>query len=537
MRHASHPPIARGSIAAVLPALLAATGCSTSDADDPDRVEESGAPLAEGGPIERTPFALTTTGGLSADTKVRSGSYAGNNYGSSSTLQSDGDDGGTQYHTYVKFAIGNVGTINSCKLRFYVQDPSNGPHSVRAVANTSWSESGMTWNNKPATGATIATIGSTTKDTWVEVDVTTACAPNTTVSLAIVPGTTNGMDLRSRNHGTTSTRPQVVIVHGESGGTGGTGGSASGGTGGSASGGTGGTAPQAATRIAFVGDTGSGTAWGNVLNLALAEGAHAVVVAGDMTYNANPSEWWNRTESVVGTSYPVFLARGNHDDSSWSGFLTKAASHLGGATRVNGAHDANYLTVFRGVALAAIRKGDGASHIDNLFHGRGEFAKVCYWHQNQNKLQVGGKSDEMGYTVFETCRNQGAVIINGHEHTYHRTKTLSSFTNQTIASNCTSSTSLCVGPTRSWLAVVGTGGIGLRDQVRCAPTASTPPYPSLNTSDASCPIWASIYTNNQGAQYGALFVTFNVDGNPRKGNVYFKNVSGQVIDSFSFIYD
>ena len=84
---------------------------------------------------------------------------------------------------------------------------------------------------------------------------------------------------------------------------------------------------------------------------------------------------------------------------------------------------------------------------------------------------------------------------------------------------------------------MGTGGTGLRAQVRCTPTASTAPFPSLNTSDTSCPIWASIYTTNQGANFGAQFITFNVDGNPKKATGYFKTMSGQVIDTFTIFAD
>ena len=63
------------------------------------------------------------------------------------------------------------------------------------------------------------------------------------------------------------------------------------------------------------------------------------------------------------------------------------------------------------------------------------------------------------------------------------------------------------------------------------------PFPSLNTSDPSCPIWASIYTTNQGANFGAQFVTFNVDGNPKKARSYFKTISGTTIDNFVIFAD
>jgi hypothetical protein len=44
--------------------------------------------------------------------------------------------------------------------------------------------------------------------------------------------------------------------------------------------------------------------------------------------------------------------------------------------------------------------------------------------------------------------------------------------------------------------------------------------------------WAKIYTSNQNAQFGALFITFNVDGDPNKAHGYFKTVNGQIVDEF-----
>jgi hypothetical protein len=291
-------------------------------------------------------------------------------------------------------------------------------------------------------------------------------------------------------------------------------------------------------KIAFAGDTADGTNWGNVLQLAIDEGAHAIVTTGDMTYDSDPAGWWSRTEGVVGQTFPVFLSRGNHDDGTWSGFAAEAANHLGGATRTAGPHDAAYKTVFKGLAIATIKKGDTGSTINGLLSGDDHIWRVCNWHQNQAKMQIGGKGDEMGWEVYDTCRAQGAIIMTGHEHSYERTKTMTSAVNQTIDSSCSSGSSLCVGPNRTFVTVTGLGGNSIRDQSRCTPASTTAPYPSLNTSDASCPIWASIYTSNQGAtQYGAAFVTFNVDGNPKKARGYFKTTGGTVVDSYDILHD
>jgi hypothetical protein len=57
--------------------------------------------------------------------------------------------------------------------------------------------------------------------------------------------------------------------------------------------------------------------------------------------------------------------------------------------------------------------------------------------------------------------------------------------------------------------------------------------------------WATKYCSNLfvkneqvqagSAKHGALFLVFNVDGDPSKARGYFKNISGEVIDEFTII--
>jgi hypothetical protein len=41
----------------------------------------------------------------------------------------------------------------------------------------------------------------------------------------------------------------------------------------------------------------------------------------------------------------------------------------------------------------------------------------------------------------------------------------------------------------------------------------------------------------QGYTYGALFITFNAGGDPRKAEAYFKTINGDIIDTFSIVKD
>ena len=140
-------------------------------------------------------------------------------------------------------------------------------------------------------------------------------------------------------------------------------------------------------------------------------------------------------------------------------------------------------------------------------------------------MQVGGKSDEAEWGVYEESRKGGAIIATGHEHSYSRTHLHSSCENQTIAS--TSDTLILTTDLldteedegKTFVFVSGLGGRNIRDQER------------------SGDWWASIYTLDQEANYGALFVTFNLDGVSNLAKFYFKDIDGVIPDSFVIISD
>ena len=110
-----------------------------------------------------------------------------------------------------------------------------------------------------------------------------------------------------------------------------------------------------------------------------------------------------------------------------------------------------------------------------------------------------------------------------HEHSYERTRTLVNAQEQLVDPDCPLPNALCVEPGKTFVFVSGLGGLSIRDQSRYLP--STFPY-GCNQE------WASIYTSDQAAKYGALFITFHVDGDPYKAHGYFKNIDGEVIDEF-----
>jgi hypothetical protein len=140
--------------------------------------------------------------------------------------------------------------------------------------------------------------------------------------------------------------------------------------------------------------------------------------------------------------------------------------------------------------------------------------RISAWHVNQGRMQVGTKGDEAGWGVYEESRLGGAIIATAHEHSYSRTHLMSGMADQKVASR---DKTLRLRKGRSFAFVSGLGGAEIRPQ------------------SLSGDWWASIYTSTQGAKHGALFATFNVDGDARKARFYFKNVDGAVVDSFEVI--
>ena len=313
-------------------------------------------------------------------------------------------------------------------------------------------------------------------------------------------------------------------------------------------------------KIAFIGDTGSlnpGQDFEKVLQLIKTEGASAIMHQGDFDYNFNALGFFTKiadmdldndglTRNLDGSldlDYPYLTSVGNHDIESWPSTCTdpdgcyatyqkQILDNSGLIPDDPSLDDEMYSLEFKGLKLVFIGQTTAnnsiyAQYINDKLTGSQNIWKICSWHKNRNAMQVGGKSDSMGWDVYENCRQQGAIITTAHEHSYERTKTLTNMTLQTVDPTCSEPGALCVDPGRTFAFVSGAGGSGLlRDQERCLP--STYPYGCSGE-------WASIYTNTQTDgldRAGALFIIFNVDGNPNKAHGYFKNTLGEIIDEF-----
>ncbi|MFQ6030187.1 MAG: LamG-like jellyroll fold domain-containing protein, partial [Dehalococcoidia bacterium] len=305
--------------------------------------------------------------------------------------------------------------------------------------------------------------------------------------------------------------------------------------------GVGGTTPPN-FKVAFTGDQGISSRAEGVLQLIKDEGAQMALHMGDLGYSesdsSSPDRWNNQLNKVLGPDFPYFATAGNHDVPNWAAYrqhLVDRLNRIDGAT-CEGEYGVMASCHYQGLFFLLTAPGEIGSGHDVFLRDQLEqdnsVWSVCAWHKNQAAMQVGGKNNTVGWGVYEECRKGGGIIATAHEHSYSRTKTLINANAQTVHPDWSDPNQLLVEPGSSFAFVSGLGGQSIRNQDRCLPTT----YPYGCNGE-----WASIYTSDQGARNGALFITFNVDGQPNKARGYFKNVNGEVIDTFEitsgFLFD
>ena len=297
-------------------------------------------------------------------------------------------------------------------------------------------------------------------------------------------------------------------------------------------------------KVAFIGDSSAGNNFQSVLNLIKAEGAQMVLHQGDFDYSAGPQVWMDKINNTLGPDFPYLGSDGNHDiwdTDGYAAFFKDRLTKLG-IPAPGGILPPSYSAVFKGLKMVFVKENGDPSFIQSQLANDTHTWKICSWHKNMTTMQLGTKGNEQGWPDYETCRQYGAIIATGHEHTYERTKTFSntanSITNLIIDSTLHpkdaqgvpgNPKNVAVAPGKTFVFVSGLGGNGPRNQDRCLPTT----YPYSGASDCNY-IWASVWTTDQGGSspFGALFITFNYAGNPNKAHAYFKTISGQVVDEF-----
>jgi acid phosphatase type 7 len=162
-------------------------------------------------------FSYTPT----EDARVLEGN-ASSNYGALPKLRTDSGGANLQVESYLQFTVTDLPareTVQSAKLYLWV--PDDYPESDEGTVNgpavytspTDWSESTITWENKPAkSGSGVADKGAIAQASWVEFDVTPLVTGNATYSFVLSQPSIDSIKYASKEYSDTTKKPQLVIT-------------------------------------------------------------------------------------------------------------------------------------------------------------------------------------------------------------------------------------------------------------------------------------------------------------------------------------
>jgi hypothetical protein len=172
----------------VLAALLLATASLTL-----------GAPAAHAATITLSPVA---------DSYVRADQPTAN-FGTTTSLRVDNDPVSV---SYLKFDVqGLTAAPTRATLKVVSPISSTTPINAKSVADTTWTETGVTYNNAPPVGASLASDTPSTTNDVLTFDVTSRVTGNGLVSIALDTTSSTSKSPPSRENPTVAYRPQLVI--------------------------------------------------------------------------------------------------------------------------------------------------------------------------------------------------------------------------------------------------------------------------------------------------------------------------------------
>lgn len=131
------------------------------------------------------------------------------NYGASNVLRADASP---VVNSYLRFTVsGLLGqTVSRALLKIYANTATSQGLVAKSVANVTWSEGTLNYNNAPAMSATLATSTMVLAGTWVTLDVTPYVIGNGVYSLGLTTSGSTAISLASREAGVNA--PQLILT-------------------------------------------------------------------------------------------------------------------------------------------------------------------------------------------------------------------------------------------------------------------------------------------------------------------------------------
>ncbi|MEU6619756.1 DNRLRE domain-containing protein [Streptomyces litmocidini] len=352
--------------------------------------------------------AATSTFTPVADTYVQD-TTPSTNYGTSSLFTVDNSP---VRQSFLKFTVSGItDPVASAKLRIRVTTTGNSPSggTWKSMSDTTWSETAVTWNNKPVIdGAPLASVGAVANDQWVEIDVTSVVTGNGTFGFGGSSTNADGAYYDSRESGADA--PQLVITTDTSPAPTPT--------------------PTADPVLVGAGDiadcgTGGDEATANLLDgisgtvMAIGDTAYPSGTAADYTNCYDPT--WGRFKARTKP------ATGNHEyyTSGASGYFNYFGASAGDPNKGYYSFDlGSWHVVALNSNCSVVSCAAGSAQEQWLRSDLAASTKPCtvaYWHHPRYTSGAGHSSSTTVQPLYQALYDNNAeVIVTGHNHNYER---------------------------------------------------------------------------------------------------------------------
>jgi hypothetical protein len=158
--------------------------------------------------VATTPRGSVTISSVAVEDAYTDARTPAANFGTGTALFADTSPA---QRSYLKFTVtGIAGTVRRAVVRLWVTDSAPNAPQLATTAGT-WTEAGLTWNNQPAPGTVVGDLGSVSKNTFIEYPVTAVVTSDGTYSFVLVPQSSNGLGVASREAASVN-RPQLVVT-------------------------------------------------------------------------------------------------------------------------------------------------------------------------------------------------------------------------------------------------------------------------------------------------------------------------------------
>lgn len=313
-------------------------------------------------------------------------------------------------------------------------------------------------------------------------------------------------------------------------------------------------------KVAVLGDTDSGTNFGDVLQLTAAEKASVVMINGDFGYNSTPTAWKDRViKSINVDNFPIIGALGNHDLGAntntyvgiFDGFRNKKnglKSKCTGTPGISTGHDitiADEICTFGNVSIVA--SGIGQVLNEKYFEGRLEEKlksapannwKLIGYHYTLSNMNPGIKGDENTFSFFEIIRKYGAIGAQAHTHSVMASCPIVSPFKKGAPILChpdfgADLLQRFIAPGVGMYVDSSLGGKEVRSRGRCRNPTETGCLHMVDLITQEGYTRIDGITKTKFNSMGALFFVFNTGGDPSKARVYYKSIDGQEIFNFN----